>query len=259
MYVRGVQSEFTHTIGRGSNAEVYYGTFEGVGVVIKYLHHGNIIKFRGVWDSFASGNPKMGPCIILEWAENSDMIQHLDALICSGLAGDTYLRTVNKWVRISISTACSLGIAHGDLRGANVLINAKGKALLADFGDSVIADVGGSSTEQQGLGRIPWKAPELLRSRQGFRPTCESDIYAFGCTCVEVYSDGLPWEHQAPAKIMSLVLKGDRPLRPSPRDHGIHDELWALVEKCWNQQPSKRPDADEIIKKLPEIFPYLAP
>lgn len=62
------------------------------------LDHGNIIKFRGVWDSFASGNPKMGPCIILEWAENSDMIQHLDALICSGLAGDTYLRTVNKWV-----------------------------------------------------------------------------------------------------------------------------------------------------------------
>lgn len=64
-----------------------------------------------------------------------------------------------------------------------------GTVLLADFGLSVIADVGNSFTETHGINALPWTSPELIKSgddAQGVRPTFESDIYAYGCTCFEV-------------------------------------------------------------------------
>lgn len=68
-----------------------------------------------------------------------------------------------------------------------------GIALLTDFGLSVIADVGASFTESHGINSVPWAAPELLDADKDARPTCKGDMYAFGCTCVEVSSHQLTW------------------------------------------------------------------
>lgn len=73
---------------------------------------------------------------------------------------------------------------------ANVLIDEDETALLADFGLSVIANVGTSFTNHYAAKSSGWTAPELLKPRDGcddpLRPTCESDMYSFGCVCAEV-------------------------------------------------------------------------
>ena len=83
------------------------------------------------------------------------------------------------------------GIVHGDLHGGNILIDAGGHACLTDFGLAVIAE--GSSYNYGSLhggGAIKWTAPELLApdefGLEDSRPTFQSDVYAFGCMCVEV-------------------------------------------------------------------------
>lgn len=43
------------------------------------------------------------------------------------------------------------------------------------------------------------------------------------------------------------IMAGRRPDRP---DTLTHDELWKLIQKCWNQDPGNRPNASEIV----EIF-----
>ncbi len=60
---------------------------------------------------------------------------------------------------------------------------------LADFGLAVIED-GGSSVVPSCGGAVAWLAPELLDPEAyGLcypTPTRQSDVYSFGCVCVEV-------------------------------------------------------------------------
>ena len=58
-----------------------------------------------------------------------------------------------------------------------------GHALLCDFGLSRILDgLPSGFTTAQHVGTLRYVAPELLEGK----PTTESDVYAFGCTCIRV-------------------------------------------------------------------------
>jgi serine/threonine protein kinase len=74
--------------------------------------------------------------------------------------------------------------AHAEVIKSNILIDQEGHAKLTDFGLSVVlAEEEVTATTSSGPYR--WNAPELFVGEDVFR-TCESDIYAFGCTCLEV-------------------------------------------------------------------------
>jgi serine/threonine protein kinase len=96
---------------------------------------------------------------------------------------------------------------HGDLRGvsvvflfsslgadkalqSNILINGKWQACLTDFGLTVFNDATAPTFTSRREGSVRWMAPELhVPERFGldrFRLTFETDIYAFGCVCLEV-------------------------------------------------------------------------
>lgn len=44
------------------------------------------------------------------------------------------------------------------------------------------------------------------------------------------------------------MLKGDRPSRPD--DGEISDQLWSMIERCWDVVPSHRMSAREVIVLL---------
>ena len=80
---------------------------------------------------------------------------------------------------------------------ANILVDSRGSARLADFGlaTSVDESTGGSTTGGRELrGTIRWMAPELLHPDEyGFSddwqrrlPSTGTDIYALGMTILEV-------------------------------------------------------------------------
>ncbi len=59
------------------------------------IDHKNVIKVEGIAHEL-DGLSEF--CIVLQWAENRDLRHHLDRLIIEGLAGQEYVRKVNKWV-----------------------------------------------------------------------------------------------------------------------------------------------------------------
>ena len=73
----------------------------------------------------------------------------------------------------------------------NILVDNSGKACLTDFGMSVIVE---AAPPQEGSGQfgghLCYMAPELIDPEtfgmDNGRPTRASDMYAFGCTAVEV-------------------------------------------------------------------------
>jgi hypothetical protein len=56
--------------------------------------------------------------------------------------------------------------------------------------------------------------------------------------------------------IVINVAKGDRPKRPVPEDcqgETLPEDVWALVEKCWAQDPLARPHMADVVKSIEEL------
>ncbi|KAJ7823031.1 kinase-like protein, partial [Mycena leptocephala] len=139
-------------------------------------------------------------------------------------------------------------IYHGDLKGINVLVENSGRASLCDFG---LARLKADTTAHTRVVDAPqiqgsrnWMAPELLN---GSRQRPPSDVYAFGMTVYELYTDEIPLFSVPYADLVDLVgRRGGRPERPEPGEgRPIPEELWELVEQCWAADPHKRPTATQ--------------
>jgi len=139
-------------------------------------------------------------------------------------------------------------VVHGDLRGANILVDDNGHACLADFGLTVFTDVTVIShgTQYHG-GSLRWMAPELHQLTSETRRTRASDVYAFACVGLELYSGRPPFSDLRPDIAVVLgVLEGKRPNRPS----GLPDWMWRLITSCWSQEATARPKITEIVDTL---------
>ncbi|KAF9055624.1 kinase-like domain-containing protein [Panaeolus papilionaceus] len=150
----------------------------------------------------------------------------------------------------------SKGVVHGDLKGVNVLIGDGEKALLCDFGLSRIkADVNSRSSAESTavVGSQNWMAPELF---QGGRPKAPSDMYSFGMTIYEIYTDEIPLGHLHPATLREVVVNiNTRPDRPDETEAPtLTDDVWRLATECWAANPSFRPAAPIICDRLQKLY-----
>ncbi|KAI6155408.1 kinase-like domain-containing protein, partial [Pisolithus tinctorius] len=138
------------------------------------LQHENIIPLLGITTKF-----DRTVSIVTEWMERGNAHQYVQ-----DIAVDPRPLHVLQLLDIArgMNYLHSHGIAHGDLKGENVLISGSGRALVTDFGFSrllnppPILDV-----DPPRGGTLPWMAPEKLDTRAVTR---EADVWAFGMTAL---------------------------------------------------------------------------
>jgi hypothetical protein len=79
-----------------------------------------------------------------------------------------------------------------------------------------------------------------------------------GSSCTfQVFTGLIPF-HEFPrdATVMFKVISGIRPSRPSPNDiPELLDDIWAIMQECWNSDPQKRPPIDDVIERIRKIYP----
>ncbi|KAG6887213.1 hypothetical protein C0992_013363 [Termitomyces sp. T32_za158] len=143
----------------------------------------------------------------------------------------------------------SEGIIHGDLKGVNVLVDDAGRACLADFGLSSVSDpsiiswTSASAPSSKG-GTKGWQAPELFPDDQRtVKNTEASDMYAWGCVCMEIFTGKHPQFRRYPMTRVEVPS-------PSWTDWGLTEEIWSCMERCWDQEPSNRPSAGDVVHFL---------
>ncbi|KAH8830184.1 kinase-like domain-containing protein [Flagelloscypha sp. PMI_526] len=155
-----------------------------------------------------------------------------------------------------LSILHGMKIVHGDLKSANVLINDRGRPLIADFGLSqIVEDVTGVPfTQSRGVSEsYRWFAPEVCMGKGTL--SFKSDIYSFAMTILEIMSHEQPYSNiKHPPEVVIRTARGELPLRPSSAralDRGLDDKLWSVLLRCWDQDINKRPTINELQASFP--------
>ncbi|KAF0426246.1 kinase-like protein [Gigaspora margarita] len=150
---------------------------------------------------------------------------------------------------------CSL--YHHDVRCENIVVTDRFEPKISNF--ELSRTLTGVSAEIKILADIiRWLAPEKMRkapkgSTQRYNHQCE--MYSFGMMLWELCHQRFPYNGMDIGEIQEHVLNKKREvlehtLSPSP----IQKELYKLIKRAWEDEPSARPSDIEMQQKLKDLF-----
>ena len=87
-------------------------------------------------------------------------------------------------------------------------------------------------------------------NKNEFNEKC--DIYSFGIVIYEFITRSIPFHNLNQFQIINSIKKGKRP--EISNNLSIDQNLINLMKKCWNQNPSNRPNFESIIKIINDIL-----
>ncbi|KAF9074253.1 kinase-like domain-containing protein, partial [Rhodocollybia butyracea] len=129
---------------------------------------------------------------------------------------------------------------------SNILVSELGRCYLADFGLTTTVLQSFSSSTGDSRGSTRWMAPELFYPRYS-KPSTSTDMYALGCTILEIITGVLPFsEISSDVAVISHVMNGFHPSCPARR---FSDEVWGVVKECW-EDSDRRPSIQDFAYEL---------
>ncbi|KAG0265805.1 hypothetical protein DFQ27_000340 [Actinomortierella ambigua] len=183
---------------------------------------------------------------IMEYAENGS----LQRVIRSKISLEWTLKEkITQGIVRGLAHIHSAGVIHRDLKSGNVLLTKHMEPKLCDFGLATVKDHSTTKAGEETLkGSVRWMAPELFIGKPLYNT--KIDMYALGWIMWELATDTTPpfWEQPADAVVISLVKEGER--LPIPSDTPSDYQRW--IQRCWDQNPTNRPAADEMVTEEPE-------
>ncbi|XP_033644343.1 proto-oncogene tyrosine-protein kinase receptor Ret-like [Asterias rubens] len=142
-----------------------------------------------------------------------------------------------------------LKLVHRDLAARNILVTDGLVIKVSDFGLARDTYENGAYIKTS-KSRIPmkWMAPESLFDNIY---TSKTDIWSFGVLFWEIVTMGaMPYPGMMSHKLCQMLREGYRLERPD----GCADELYTIMQKCWQSDPNNRPDFDTVGVMLESIM-----
>ncbi|KAJ8597246.1 kinase-like protein [Rhizopogon salebrosus TDB-379] len=211
------------------------------------LEHDNILPLCGIVMDF-------GPIvsIVHPWKENGTLSTYLASTHTSLIIHDRF--KLLQDIVSGLHYLHSHGIVHGNLSSNNVLVDALGRASLADPGLSVLVPeiLGMSYFRLSTSGAIRYAAPELFKTSskgQVSLPSTFSDIYSLGCIICLILSGFRPYSTLArDSDVLVELHLGVAPASPSDSDKSTTREQWQFIQRCWSAIPENRPSTNEALE-----------
>jgi serine/threonine-protein kinase len=162
---------------------------------------------------------------------------------------------VDDSVRIVAHVAAGLdalhrrGLAHRDVKPANVLIDSDGSASLGDFGLSKGRAYTALTRPGEVLGTVDYVAPELVR---GGSAAPGSDIYALGCLTYECLTGHPPFAHKSLLRVSSAHLE-EEPRDPRVERPELPPQLGPTVLRALAKDPADRPHSAVVYAHMLDV------
>ena len=204
-------------------------SIEGEINLLKNLDHPNIVKYIECIRTKSHIN------LILEYVENGSLHQMVKQ---SGKMGEHLVFIFVKQILEGLAYLHNQGIIHRDIKGANLLLTKNGIVKLADFGYSILND---KNKVNSIVGTACFMAPEVIEQKGNISPKC--DIWSLGCTIIQLLTTKPPYYEFEPMAAMFRIVTDDCPPIPT----GISDFLKDFLLKCFTKEPSKRPNAKDLL------------
>ncbi|KAM3613713.1 uncharacterized protein V6R79_004067 [Siganus canaliculatus] len=164
---------------------------------------------------------------------------------------------INDIVKGMVFLHNSVIFCHGKLKSSNCVVDNRFVLKITDYGLCSFRCVSDSGKDAHAYyAQRLWMAPELLRlEAPPTQGTQKGDVYSFGIILQEValrrgafYLEGDPL---SPKEIVDRVILGEWPcLRPTVDPQSHSPELGQLMQRCWAEEPTERPEFNQIKQLL---------
>lgn len=246
--------ELTDLLDEGSSGAVFQGMFQSRACAVKVIpgldnpelfaeitHEISLlrelgptnelfVKLLGAWEKEAHA------WVCLELCEVGSVIDLCQ--VCQTNLELPELQMLTRSVLLALEHLHrDLGVVHRDVKGKNILLNARGMVKLTDFGIAV--RLSAERETVQPAGSPHWMAPELVvDKRTGF----DNDVWSLGITLIELFEGEPPHcEVLDPIRVLEVIHASPAPTLKLR----AHPDLDEFLAKCFLRD--QRPSASELL------------
>ncbi|PRP73159.1 putative leucine-rich repeat receptor-like protein kinase [Planoprotostelium fungivorum] len=145
-------------------------------------------------------------------------------------------------------------IIHRDLAVRNILLSRHLEVKVSDFGLSREQDDTNEASQTQNMvGPLKWMAPEAISDRQY---SIKSDMFSFGVVIWEILQVREPWINlTAVEAAFHVIHRNERLTIPEDSPPLLSD----MMQRCWQKDPTARPNFEDICTDLRSIPHVILP
>jgi hypothetical protein len=196
-------------------------------------HAGSLVHvaIAKIYDYDTAG-PGGRPFLVMEFVPGHSLAEEL----ATGPVGPARAMDLVAQIAAGLQAAHSAGLAHGDIKPHNVLLDFDGRVKLTDFGVPLTPDAEAAAPGAL-LGTPEYQAPERMT---GGRGSAASDLYSLGILAFQCLTGRVPFRGRA---VEVAEAHRNWPLPPLPA--GLPAEVARLVTDLTAKDPADRPGSAE--------------
>ena len=154
--------------------------------------------------------------------------------------------SIARQIASGLAAAHERGILHRDLKPHNVLIDARGRARITDFGLAGFVDDLARERTNLGAGTPAFMAPEQLEGRSVSE---RSDIYSLGLILYAMFAGQPPFP--ALSRESMIAYRRTNPVEPPAKlNPDLAPAINDLIMRCLSSDPQDRPTSAEAIAEF---------
>lgn len=212
------------------------------------VRHPNVVTVHALGEIDARHGRRI-PYYVMEYLPGGNLRAWVDAQGGAPVGLPLALNAVSQ-IAAGLTALWDVGLAHGDLKPANVLVGKDGRLVVTDVGLSFLHAPPGTF-----VGTPGYAAPELLVGRGPRRAMGKlADIYALGVVAYELFTGRKPFLDRTRSEMLSSHL-----LRSPPPPSSVSPDLPTSIDEplllALAKDPKKRPQTpDALVRELSEAL-----
>jgi hypothetical protein len=186
--------------------------------------------------------------IITEWLERGSLDGTLYDATKSRNLTPTMRAKIVAGIVLAMRFMHACGIAHRDMKPANILLDRKYEIRIADLGSARRMDL----LKTQKVGTYYYLAPEMASSDADHKYDEKVDVFSFAIILWEIVSGQKAYANYAEAHLFQFLTRVSKGLRPCEKDDmmSMRQCTADLITSSWDNDPKHRPSFRRIFQIL---------